>query len=206
MTIWYVARGAGLAALVLLSLSTALGAVMSGHGRASSRVVMHYVHRVSATLGLGVLVLHIGTIFADSYAHVGVGGAIVPFTAGYRPTWVGLGTLAVYTFVLVAAVGFARGRFAASAAAARTWRWLHALAYLGWGLAMLHGLRTGTDSGVGWVRLLYIVCGIGVAAAVTLRVGIERRPDLVRGGSGGGAPGRGTVHGTRAGASRAVTR
>jgi hypothetical protein len=138
------------------------------------------VHRVTASLGLGVLLLHVGTILADPWAKVGWSGAIIPFTAGYRPTWVGTGTLAVYTFVLVAAIGLARGQLASSVRGARAWRWLHGLAYLGWGMALLHGFNSGTDSSVGWVRELYIACGVSVAASIAARVGLERRPDLVR--------------------------
>jgi methionine sulfoxide reductase heme-binding subunit len=181
MTIWYIARGAGLAALLLLTISTCIGAVMTGRGKPASRVVVQYLHRVTASLGLGALVLHVSTILADSYAHVGWKAAIIPFTSAYRPTWVGLGTLAIYTFVLVAALGFARGRFAASQRAAAIWRWLHSLAYVGWGMAMLHGLNSGTDSSVGWVRWLYVACGAGVLASVAVRFGFAKRVDLVRG-------------------------
>ena len=177
MTVWYIARGAGLSALVLLSISTCIGALVTGRGgRPGNRVVVQYLHRVTASLGLGVLLLHIATIFADSYANVGWTGAIVPFTAGYRPTWVAFGTLSVYTFVLVAAIGLARGRMAASKRGAAAWRWLHSLAYVGWGMAMVHGLKSGTDTSVHWVRLLYLACGIAVIASVAVRV--LREPDL----------------------------
>jgi sulfoxide reductase heme-binding subunit YedZ len=180
MTIWHIARGAGLAALLLLTISTVIGAVMTGRKRSSSRVVWNHVHRVTASLGLGALLVHVTSILADPWAHVGWVGSIVPFTAGYRPTWVGAGTLAVYTFVLVAAVGVARARIATSERGARAWRWLHGLAYVGWGLAMLHGFNSGTDSGVSWVRGLYVACGLAVAAAVSVRVALERGPDLIR--------------------------
>src|ERR1700709_1879441 len=112
--LWYVARGAGLSALVLLTVSTALGALMTGRGTASNRVLAQYAHRATASLGLGVLLLHVLTILAASYAGVGWLGAVVPLQSGYRPLWVGLGTLAVYTFVGVAALGFARGRLTTS--------------------------------------------------------------------------------------------
>jgi hypothetical protein len=180
MTIWYIARGAGLAALLLLTISTCVGALMTGPGTAANRVVVQYLHRVTASLGLGALVLHLSTILADSYAHVGWQAALIPFTSEYRPTWVGLGTLAIYTFVLVAALGFARGRFATSKRGAAVWRWLHSLAYVGWGMAMLHGLNAGTDSSVGWVRWLYVASAAGVVASVAIRLGLARRPDLVR--------------------------
>lgn len=168
--VWLTARGAGLTALVLLSLATCLGALTSGRGRADTRVVTQYVHRVTAATGLGVLVLHVLTVLADSYAHVGVTGAVVPFTSGYRATWVGLGTLAVYVFLAVAVLGLARGRMAGSARGAAGWRALHAAAYGGWALAMVHGYTTGTDSSAGWVRLLYLLCGAAVLGAFAVRL------------------------------------
>src|SRR4051812_8260821 len=180
MTLWFTARGAGLSALLLLSISTALGAAMTGRGTATGRVVWHYVHRITASLGLGVLTLHVATILADPYAHVGWKGAAIPFTAGYRPTWVGLGTLAVYTFVLVAAVGFARGRFANTPRGATLWRQLHSLAYLGWAMAMWHGFLSGSDSDVAWVRWLYVVCGVAVLSALAVRLTRISRPGLMR--------------------------
>ena len=176
MTLWFTARGAGLSALLLLSISTTIGALMTGRGHAANRVVWHYIHRVTASLGLGVLALHITTILADPYARVGWRAAVVPFTSGYRPTWVGLGTLAVYTFVLVAAVGAARGRFAATPRGAALWRQLHCLAYLGWAMAMWHGFVSGTDSDVTWVRALYVLCGVSVVGAMLARLGRVERP------------------------------
>jgi predicted ferric reductase len=139
------------------------------------------VHRVSASLGLGVLALHIATILADPYAKVGLRGALIPFTAQYRPTWVGLGTLAVYTFVLVAAVGAARGRFAATARGAALWRYLHCLAYVGFGMAMWHGFLSGSDSSLTWVRGLYVLCAVAVAGSLAARLTqTGRRSGLVR--------------------------
>jgi predicted ferric reductase len=188
MTLWFTARGAGLSALVLLSLSTCLGALLAGRaatvshraGAASRAVIWQYVHRVTASLGLAVLALHISTILADPYAHVGWRAALIPFTAQYRPTWVGLGTLAVYTFVLVAAVGAARGRFAATARGAALWRGLHCLAYVGWAMAIWHGFLSGTDSSVTWVRALYIASAAGVLGSLAVRLTRTDRPGLIR--------------------------
>jgi predicted ferric reductase len=174
MNLWFTARGAGLSALILLSLSTCLGALVSRHGSAGRRYVIQYVHRATATLGIAVLILHISTILADAYADVGWRGALIPFTAGYRPTWVALGSLAAYTFIAVAALGLARGRMAASPRGARIWRGLHSLAYLGWLSAMWHGFMSGTDSSVGWVRLMYLACLVAVVGSVVARLTVLR--------------------------------
>jgi predicted ferric reductase len=182
MNVWFTARGAGLSALILLSLSTCLGALVSRSragartGNPGRRYIAQYLHRVSAGLGLAVLVLHVGTILADSYAHVGWRGALIPFTSGYRPTAIALGSLSAYLFIGVALLGLARGRMAASPRGARVWRSLHGLAYLGWGTAILHGFTAGTDSSVGWVRLIYATCLAAVLGSLAYRVVTLRRP------------------------------
>ncbi len=170
MSLWYTARGAGLSALILLTIATCMGSLVSRPGHAGRRYVAQYLHRATAGLGLGVLTLHVTTILLDSYAHVGITGAIVPFTAEFRPTWIGLASLAVYTFVGVSLLGLARGRMAATERGARLWRRLHGLSYVGWGMAMLHGFKSGTDSSLGWVRLIYIVCGVAVLGSVAYRL------------------------------------
>jgi hypothetical protein len=176
MSVWFTARGAGLSALVLLSLSTCLGALVSRSasgarlGNPRRRYLVQYLHRACAGLGLTVLVLHISTILADSYAHVGLTGALIPFTSNYRPTAVALGSLAAYTFLGVAVLGLARGRMAASPRAARIWRTLHALAYLGWASAMLHGFTAGSDSSLAWVRLMYGASLVAVLGSVAVRL------------------------------------
>lgn len=169
MTIWFTLRGAGLTAMTLLTVTTCMGVLVSRGGRPDRRYIVQYVHRVTASLGLGVLMLHVVTALMDSYAGVGVTGAIVPFTSGYRATWIGLGTIAAYLIVLVAATGFARGRIAASARGAAMWRTVHGLSYGAWALALLHGYESGTDSSQPWVRLLYLTCLASVPACLLVR-------------------------------------
>jgi predicted ferric reductase len=176
MIIWYIARGMGLTALVLLTATTCLGATGGAVSSPSRRVVTNHLHRVTAAAGLAALALHITTILTDSYAHVGWLGMLIPSRSGYRPTWVGLGTLALYTIAIAVVVGVARGRMAASPRAAHAWRRAHALAYVGWTLAVLHGLRSGTDTGTAWVRGLYVACIVAVVGSVLARVATTARP------------------------------
>lgn len=180
MNVWYTARGAGLSALILLSVSTCLGALVSRHtgtAKAGGRYLLQYLHRAFAGLGILVLAIHVTTILADSYAHVGYRGALIPFTSGYRPTWVALGSLAAYTFLGVAMLGLARGRMARTERGARNWRRMHAAAYVGWAMAIVHGFTSGTDSSVGWVRGIYIACLLLVLGALTVRLAAHLRPE-----------------------------
>jgi hypothetical protein len=57
---------------------------------------------------------------------------------------------------------------------------LHASAYLGWAAAILHGFRSGTDVGTGWVDAVFLVCLVGVLAAITARLVSLARRDYVR--------------------------
>ena len=181
MTLWYTARGAGLAALVALSMATALGALVSMPSRnPARRVVVQYAHRAAAVLGLALLAVHMTAIIADGKAHVGLLGAVIPFQSSYRPGSVAFGSVAAYLFLAVSALGLSRGRLARSPRATRVWRGLHALSYLGWAAAILHGFRSGTDVGTGWVDVLFLISLVGVLAAITARLISLARRDYVR--------------------------
>lgn len=169
MTLWFIARAAGFVALLAASLTVALGAAGTS-GRLDHRIVAQLVHRSTAVLTLAMLGLHTVLLVVDHYVDVSVGGALVPFTAGYRGYALGLGTLAVYGFVIVAATGAMRGRLAASVTATRAWRGVHLSAYAAWVLAMAHGILAGTDTLRGWALALYAASAFVVGSAVTARV------------------------------------
>lgn len=175
MTVWYLARASGLAAMVLLSVATAFGALGSvRRGDPERRVIWQYLHRSAATTGLLLVVAHVTAIVLDVKSNVSLPAVVVPLTSGYRPVAVALGTLSTYLFVLVALLGAARGRLAASPRATATWRGLHATAYLAWGLGVLHGFLAGTDSGQTWVRALDVAVVGMVVVALVVRVAAPR--------------------------------
>jgi predicted ferric reductase len=174
--IWDLARGAGIAGFLMLSLATSAGAITARHSaNLERRVVMQYVHRASAFAGIILLILHVGMILADSYARVGWVGALVPFAAAYRPAAVALGVLGMYLLVAVAVTGMLRVRFASSARGAQIWRRIHLAAYAAWASAAWHFLSVGTDSGRWWGRaaLLAGMAIVGTGVAVRL---LDRRP------------------------------
>ena len=167
--LWYLARAAGITALIALSLATAMGAWSSGSVRRPSqlsrRVVFERVHRGAAVTGLGLLVVHVLSLVLDGQSGISATATAIPLASEYRPIAVALGVLAMYTVVFAAAIGAARGRMAASPGAARRWRGLHALAYLGWVLAIAHGVLAGTDAMSDPVLLVDAVCVLLVVGA-----------------------------------------
>ncbi len=117
MTLWYLARAAGLSALIALSMATVLGALASVPGSAlGRRVIVQYLHRAAAVVGLVILVGHITALVLDGKSGISLASVAIPFTSSYRPLAVGLGTIALYLFVLVSVMGAARGRMTTSPA------------------------------------------------------------------------------------------
>jgi len=186
MTWWFLARSTGMVALIAFTLSVVLGArsadsALPRADRATSsaaleraldrRILRQLAHRSAAVVALAALALHVVLILFDSFAKVSLTATVIPFTAGYAPFAVGLGTLAVYVFVAVALSGWARGRLAATPGSAALWRRIHVLAYGGWALAMAHGILAGSDTGTLWSTAIYVVCGLAVPIALWTRLG-----------------------------------
>jgi methionine sulfoxide reductase heme-binding subunit len=165
---WYLTRGAGAVALLLLTTSVVLGIVDFSRWRSDRwpRFVTDTLHRNVSLLALAVVVVHIVTTVADSFAPIGFKDAIIPFLSPYRPLWLGLGALAFDVLLAVAITSMARRRLGYGA-----WRAVHWAAYACWPLALVHGLGTGTDTQVGWMLALTAACVLAVLIAVGWRVG-----------------------------------
>jgi sulfoxide reductase heme-binding subunit YedZ len=184
MTIWYLIRSLGFVALLALTLSTVLGALSIG-GAATPvgidrRLLRQLTHRSFGVLGLVALALHIVLAVVDKYVAVPLTAAVLPFGSGYRPVAMAVGVLGLYALIATTVSGALRGSTAASDAAVRGWRVVHASAYLGWVLSMAHGLFSGSDTATWWGIATYLGCGVGVVVAliVRLRVRPRRVPDV----------------------------
>jgi sulfoxide reductase heme-binding subunit YedZ len=181
MTLWFLARAAGFTALLGATAAVCLGALASGSDpatrlrRRDGRLLLQLAHRSAAVVTLALLGLHAVLLVLDSHVSISVPGALVPFTAGYRGTALGLGTLSAYCLIVVALTGAVRGRLAGSARAVRWWRPVHALAYAAWPLAMAHGLLAGTDTGARWAWWLYAGSAVAVLVAVWWRLTAEEK-------------------------------
>lgn len=190
MTLWYLARAAGVVMLVCFTASICLGASASVRVRANDaswrerRLLVQYFHRAAAITGFLLIFVHVAALVADGKSGISVSGALIPLTAGYRPLALALGSVAAYLFVFVAIVGAGRRHFAASAAGARRWRTLHAASYVAWSACVLHGVLTGTDAGKTWMTAITLTCVAAVVICVGVRIGSElhaRRGPLARG-------------------------
>ncbi len=165
--LWYLGRGTGIAALVVLTGSVAVGiATRSGRRTGSlSRFAIADVHQTLSLTGVGLVATHVATLMFDPFAHLRPVDVVVPFLAPYRPAYVGLGTLAAELIVIVAASSLLRHRIGP-----RPFHAVHWTAYLLWPLAFAHALGSGSDVGTWWFRSVAACCAALAGLAVGWRV------------------------------------
>jgi sulfoxide reductase heme-binding subunit YedZ len=164
---WYLARGTGAVALLLLTATVVLGIVGSVRFTAPRwpRFAIDTVHRDVSLLVLVVLAIHIVTSVLDGFAPIRLFDGLIPFITPYRPLWMGLGTLAFDLLLAIAITSLVRRRLGY-----RAWRAIHWLAYASWPVAVLHGLGTGSDVKQWWMLGLTAACIVAVLVAVWTRI------------------------------------
>ncbi len=172
VTLWYATRSTGTVALALLSATMVLGILTAGRVRTRSwpASALADLHKRVSVLSVVFLALHVLTAVLDTYVHLSWTSTVVPFTAGYRPLWTGLGAVAVDALIAVGVSSAVRRRISA-----RAWRTVHWVAYLSWPVAMAHALGEGTDAGAPWMVLVAGAGGLAVVGALCWRVDAARR-------------------------------
>lgn len=174
---WYMIRALGLVATGAFTASAVLGASSVRGGRTPAsmdrRLIRQLVHRSTALIGLGALLGHLVFVLIDTFVPTSLSGLLIPFTAGYRPFALGLGSLALYALLLTAVSGWLRGGFAGRIGD-DVWRRIHYASYIGWALAVGHGFLAGSDSRSRWAEIGYLACiGLVAAAAAWRFLGAE---------------------------------
>ncbi len=173
--LWALGRGTGVVALVMFTITVVLG-IVARSGRSVGglgRFGVAEVHRTAALTGVGLIAVHLGSLFFDPYAQLKLVDMVLPFAGSYRPLWLGLGTVAVDFLLVVTGVSLLRNQVGP-----RVFKAVHWLTYALWPVALLHGLGTGTDAGSLWMDAIAAVC----VGAVTLAVGWRLLPSYAERG------------------------
>jgi hypothetical protein len=157
----------GVFALVALTAAVAAGLAATDTFviTPAGRVTFQAVHRALSLAAVGFLASHVLLEILAHRSHII--DAVVPFLAGGRTLYLGLGTLASDLVLLIALTGVARRRFAARWTA--TWRVVHVTAYVAWPVAILHGLLGGRTARP-YVDWSYGACVAAVAIALVVRL------------------------------------
>ena len=169
---WYVTRAAGLTAYLLLWLSTVWGVAVSSKvfDPVLHRMFTYDFHQFLSLLAIGFTILHVVVLLADQYLPFSVAQILVPFSAPYRPVWVGFGTIGLYLTLLVSITFYIR-RWIGQ----KTFRVIHLVSYLAFIAAALHGLFAGTDSPLPTVQAMYLLTTLSVVFLTAYRIVTSRR-------------------------------
>ena len=169
--LWFVSRGSGIVSLLLLTGVTVLGLIsVVRWGRPSwPRFLTADLHSNLALLSVVFVAVHVVSAILDPFAKLGISAATIPFASSYRPVWVGLGVISVYLFLAMLVTSLLRERIGQ-----RTWRLVHWVAYLGWPLALVHGIGSGSDLGAPWMLAIQGGCVAVVASALLWRIAAAR--------------------------------
>ena len=117
--LWYLTRGSGVVALVLLTAGVLLGILSSLGARTNRwpRFAVGGAHKNLTLLSVVFVVFHVVTTVADGYAPIRLTDAVVPFASPYRPVWLGLGAVAFDLLLALVITSYLRHRIGF-----RTWR------------------------------------------------------------------------------------
>jgi predicted ferric reductase len=165
---WYLSRGSAIAAFGLLWLSMASGTAITNKMARfwPGGPTAFAVHEFSSLLGIAFAVFHALILLGDHYINYSLGQVLVPFaSANYRPVWVGVGQVGLYVWIVVTFSFYVRKQIGH-----KTWRWIHFASYGAFLMALLHGVSSGTDSGLLWAQVMYWFAGGSLLFLLAYRV------------------------------------
>jgi DMSO/TMAO reductase YedYZ heme-binding membrane subunit len=141
--LWYIDRGSGLAALLLLTTSVVLGivSVMRVHSPQWPRFALSLLHRNISLLALVFGAGHVATSVIDTYVPIGFADAFIPFAAQYRTIWLAIGAISADLMLAVLITTALRRRLGF-----RAWRSVHLVSYGCWTAGVVHSIGIGTDA------------------------------------------------------------
>jgi sulfoxide reductase heme-binding subunit YedZ len=170
---WYLMRGTGVVALLLLTAVVVLGVGTTNRWRPARtpRFVTLALHRSISLLAVCFLAIHIVTALIDPYAAVRAFQVVVPLPLGPYPFWLGLGALSLDAVAALVVTSLLRHRLSF-----KTWKAVHWVGYASWPLAFVHSLGMGSDASTVWFRALAATSAAAVALAVARRLLGARRP------------------------------
>jgi len=154
---WYLSRATAFVSLSILWLSMALGlGITNKMARLwPSAPAAFAIHEDVSLMGLAFALFHALVLLGDHYVNFTVAQIFMPFsTMDYRPTWVRIGQIGFYVWLIVALSFYIR-----SSIGQKTWRVIHYLSFAMYIMGLVHGLFSGTDSAANWAQWYYWISG-----------------------------------------------
>lgn len=158
---WDIARAGGFTAFGLLTLSVAIGLALTLHWQSPGwpRIINSELHNFVTLLALIFTSVHVLAVWIDPFTSFGWSEVFIPLVSHYRPLWMAFGIVAFYLGIAIGISTWLRPLIGYT-----WWRRLHVLTLLLYGLVVVHGIATGSDTRTWW--------GAGIYACSVLLVGV----------------------------------
>lgn len=174
---WYLSRASSFVAFGLFTASMVLGLGITNKATRAWPGGPTYValHEHTSLLGLTFGFVHALSLLGDQYIGYTLGQILTPFASGeYRLFWVGLGQTALWLIAPITLSYYVRRLIGQ-----RIWRLMHYLNFGVFGLVLLHGLFSGTDTVLAPTRMVYWLAVVIVVGLTMYRalVAVLKRAD-----------------------------
>jgi sulfoxide reductase heme-binding subunit YedZ len=155
---WYVTRGSGIVAWLMLTASVIWGVILSTKAFPEQRrpAWLLDLHQWLGGLTVSFVAVHLIALIADSYVHFTLADVTVPFASNWKPGAVAFGVIAAWLLVAVELTSLAMRRLPR-----RVWRTIHFTSYLVFWLTSIHAALAGTDR---TERLYQVTAAASIAA------------------------------------------
>src|SRR5258708_8361086 len=109
---WYASRATGIVALVLLTAVLVLGMLVNRQGRLPGlpRFAVTDIHRNLSLLSVAFIAIHVLTAVLDTFVHIPLLSAVIPFASGYERLWLGLGAVSLDIMLAMIVTSLPRAR------------------------------------------------------------------------------------------------
>jgi sulfoxide reductase heme-binding subunit YedZ len=162
---WITSRAAGIAALILASISVSIGLLMGGRLLKRRGAEMRVTHEALSLATLAALAVHGLTLIGDAYLHPTLADIAIPFLSGYKTLWTSMGIIAFWALALLGLSYYLRAKIGV-----QRWRKLHRFTALAWVLGVAHSLGEGTDAGQAWFLAMTAIVVIPALALLIARM------------------------------------
>jgi len=161
---WITSRAAGIAALLLSSISVCFGLLMGGRMLKGRGPDLRVTHEALSLATLVALAVHGLSLLGDAYLHPSLADVSVPFLSGYKTLWTSTGIVAFWAMLILGLSYYARTRIGV-----QRWRKLHRFTALAWILGLVHSLGEGTDAGQTWFLAMTAIVVLPALALLVVR-------------------------------------
>ncbi len=164
---WYLARASGLiaAALMVVLMLSGIGFVTGTTYKFLEPITAWATHRALGIALAVMVVLHVGSLYFDTFVPFNLSDLLIPFKSGYQPMYVAFGIIALYliSLIILTSLVWLEKK-------PRTWKVIHIFSYLAMFLVFIHSLYLGTDLAQGVLRWSWIALAVLLLWASLVRL------------------------------------